>query len=199
MRVFIVAGEASGDVLGAQVMAGLKQRYGEALEIAGLGGEHMVAQGLEPIFPMKDVAVMGLVEVLRRYPLIRRRLRELKEAIATFAPNVLLTIDAQGLSYRLGKHFKGQEMRLIHLVAPTVWAWKPRRAAKVAGYLDHVACLFPFEPKYFEAEGLPATFVGHPALVNLKADENAHTKAREALGQAAGETWLALLLSLIHI
>lgn len=193
MKVFIVAGEASGDVLGAQVMVGLKDRFGKDLEIAGLGGGHMAAQGLKPIFPMKDVAVMGLVEVLRRYPLIRRRLRDLKEAIAAFAPDVLLTIDAQGLSYRLGKHFKDQDMRLIQLVAPTVWAWKPKRAAKVASYLDHVACLFPFEHKYFEAEGLPATFVGHPALANLKGDEAAYTKARASLGFGENETWLALL------
>ena len=193
MKVFIVAGEASGDVLGAHVMAGLKARYGSTLEIAGLGGEHMQAKGLVPIFPLADVAVVGLVEVLRRYPLIRRRLRDLKQAIGAFAPHVLLTIDAQGLSYRLGKHFKGQNKRLIQLVAPTVWAWKPERAAKAASYLDHVACLFPFEPKYFEAEGLPATFVGHPVLAQAQADGAVYARARAGLGLAEGEIWLALL------
>ena len=95
---------------------------------------------------------------------LRHRLNELKAAITDFAPDVLILIDAQGLSYRLGMHFKDAPFKKVQLVAPTVWAWSLKRAAKAATYLDHMACLFPFEPPYFEAEGLPASFVGHPAL-----------------------------------
>ena len=191
MKIFIVAGEASGDVLGAQVLQGLKARFGEDLEIAGLGGPQMMAQGLKPPFPMSDMAVMGFVEVLMRYPLLRRRIQELKTAIEAFQPDILFLIDAQGLSSRLGKHFADATFRIVQLVAPTVWAWKPERAAKVAAYLDHLACLFPFEPPYFEAEGLSASYVGHPALA-LKGGMS-KPEARAKLDLPMEETWAAVL------
>ena len=98
MRVFILAGEASGDVLGGHVLAALKAKYGQDLVVAGLGGSHMADQGLQSLFPMSDVAVMGIVEVLRRYRFLMGRIAELKQAITEFAPDVLLMIDAQGLS-----------------------------------------------------------------------------------------------------
>lgn len=191
MKVFILAGEASGDLLGAQVIKALRDKYGAALELQGLGGDAMRAAGLTPLFDMSEMAVMGLVEVLRHYRRLNRRLNDLKQAIEAFSPHVLLTIDAQGLSYRLGKHFKDAPFRKVQLVAPTVWAWKPERAAKAASYLDQMACLFPFEPKYFAAEGLPATYVGHPAL-NLQ-NPGSKWAARAQLGLAAGETWAAVL------
>ena len=188
MKVFILAGEASGDVLGAAVIESLQEAYGDQLVLGGLGGPAMEERGLKSLFDYGDVAVMGLVEVLRRYLTIRKRLNELKAAIADFAPDVLILIDAQGLSYRLGKHFKDAPFKKLQLVAPTVWAWKPERAAKAATYLDHMACLFPFEPSSFEVEGLPASFVGHPAL-SLKGGDKA--AAREALGLTG--TWAAVL------
>ena len=188
MKVFILAGEPSGDILGAAVIAGLQEAYGKDLQLAGLGGPAMAAMGLSSLFDYGDVTVMGLVEVLRRYPTIHKRLNQLKRAIAAFAPNVLILIDAQGLSYRLGKHFKDASFKKLQLVAPTVWAWKPERAAKAATYLDHMACLFPFEPPYFETQGLEASFVGHPALGLKGGDRNA---ARAALGLQG--LWAAVL------
>lgn len=191
MRVFVVAGEASGDALGGQVLAALKERFGQDLVIEGLGGTAMAAQGLKPLFAMSEVAVMGFVEVLRHYRPLMRRLKQLKQAITDFQPHVLLLIDAQGLSYRLGTHFSNADFRLIQLVAPTVWAWKPQRARQVAAYLDHIACLFPFEPAYFQAQGLPATYVGHPALTLRYGIDKA--QARHALGLPADQRWAAVL------
>ena len=191
MKVFVLAGEASGDLLGAQVITALREKYGNALELQGLGGDAMRAAGLTPLFDMSEMAVMGLVEVLRHYRRLNRRLTQLKEAIATFNPDVLLMIDAQGLSYRLGKHFKDADFKKVQLVAPTVWAWKPERAAKAATYLDHLACLFPFEPPYFTAEGLPATYVGHPALKLQNTVPKAEARAKLSLPE--GEIWAAVL------
>lgn len=105
MKVFIIAGEPSGDVLGARVLAGLRTRFGDTLEVAGLGGEHMAAEGLQSIFPISDVAVMGLVEVLRRYWSLSNRIRLLQDTIEAYNPDVLILIDAQGFSYRIAKHF----------------------------------------------------------------------------------------------
>ncbi len=187
----MVAGEASGDVLGGQVLAGLRARYGSDLVVAGLGGQHMATQGLQSLFPMGDVAVMGLVEVLRRYGALRARIHRLKTAIQAFHPDALVLIDAQGLSYRLGRHFAQAPFRRIQLVAPSVWAWKPERAAKVATFLDHMACLFPFEPPYFAAHGLAATFVGHPAVGGGTGKSQA--QARAALVLDPGSVWAAVL------
>ncbi len=191
MRVFLVAGEASGDLLGGQVLAGLRARYGADLKVAGLGGQHMATQGLESLFPIGDVAVMGLVEVLRRYAVLQARIRTLKIAIKAFQPDVLVLIDAQGLSYRLGTQFAQAPFRQIQLVAPSVWAWKQERAAKVAKFLDHMVCLFPFEPPYFRSHGLPATFVGHPAVGG--AAVKSYAQARAALSLAPGSVWAAVL------
>lgn len=187
----MVAGEASGDVLGAEVLAALRQSHGDRLHLAGLGGPRMAAQGLTSLFPMADVAVMGLVAVLWRYGRLMQRLALLKREIEAFSPDVLLLIDAQELAYRLGRHFAGAPFRRVQLVAPTVWAWKPERAAKVAKYLDHIACLFPFEPPYFAAEGLAASFVGHPSVATSV--PISYEQARGCLGIPPGQVWAALL------
>ena len=192
MKVFIIAGEPSGDVLGARVLAGLRTRFRDTLEVAGLGGEHMAAEGLQSIFPISDVAVMGLVEVLRRYWSLSNRIRLLQDTIEAYNPDVLILIDAQGLSYRIAKHFAKAPFKKIQVVAPTVWAWKPERAWKIAKFLDHVACLFPFEPAYFEPYKLNASFVGHPALA-MKFGMS-RSDARQSLGILDDEDiWAAVL------
>ncbi len=165
-HIFILAGESSGDRLGAALMRRLREETGGDVRISGVGGEAMMAEGLEPIFPLKDIAVMGFVEVLPHIRRIRRRLGEAVAAITETRPDAVVTIDAQVFSGMLAKRVRRAvpETALIHYVAPTVWAWKPWRARKLAGYLDRVLALFPFEPPYFEAEGLTCDFVGHPVV-----------------------------------
>ncbi|HEY9163471.1 MAG TPA: lipid-A-disaccharide synthase [Magnetovibrio sp.] len=164
--VFVVAGEHSGDALGASVMAAVSQKLGGHVRFAGVGGPDMQAAGLESLFPMEDLAVMGVFEVLPRLPLLLKRIKQTADAVERIKPQVMLTIDAPDFCFRVIKRLKarGVTVPVIHFVAPSVWAWRPGRAKKVAAFLDHLLCLLPFEPPYFEREGLKATFVGHPVV-----------------------------------
>ena len=160
--VFLVAGEPSGDELGARLMAAIEQR--RRVRFAGVGGPLMEARGLSSLFPMAELSVMGLAEVVPHLPKLIRRLSQTAAAVRQCRPAVLLTIDSPGFNFRLAKRLKGAGVPIVHYVAPSVWAWRPGRARAVAGYLDHLMALLPFEPPYFEAEGLATTFVGHPVL-----------------------------------
>lgn len=162
--VFLVAGEPSGDALGARLMAALKARTGGAVRFAGIGGEGMAAQGLDSLFPMSELSVMGLIEVLPRLPGILRRLGETAREVRRLRPAAVVTIDSPDFCFRLAKRLRGTGVPLIHYVAPSVWAWRPGRARKIAGFLDHLLALLPFEPPFFEREGLACTFVGHPVV-----------------------------------
>jgi lipid-A-disaccharide synthase len=164
VRLMLVAGEPSGDMLGAKLMAALKLRTLGKVEFFGVGGERMAEQGLISRFAMSELTVMGLVEILPRIPHLRRRIRETAELALSERPDALVTIDAPGFNFRLARRLLGHGIPLIHLVAPTVWAWRPGRARKIARFLDHLLVLLPFEPPYFEREGLATTFVGHPVI-----------------------------------
>ncbi|MBS0271634.1 MAG: lipid-A-disaccharide synthase [Proteobacteria bacterium] len=160
--IFLIAGEASGDKLGADLMVSLKDLRN--VRFAGIGGEAMEAHGLKSLFPMEELSLMGIVSILKNLPNLCRRLRFTVETIRTLKPDVVVTIDSPEFSFRVMKrlHQLTQRPRLIHYVAPTVWAWRPGRAKKIAGFLDHLLCIYPFEPLYFEKYGLKTTFVGHP-------------------------------------
>jgi len=160
----LVAGEPSGDALGAALMAALQEVGGGDIRFSGVGGARMSGLGLASRFPMAELSVMGLTEVVPRIPLVLRRLRELEAFARAERPDAIVTIDSPGFTFRLGRRLKGAGMPLIHYVAPTVWAWRPGRARKVARFLDHLLCLLPFEPPYFEREGLASSFVGHPVV-----------------------------------
>lgn len=162
--IFLIAGEASGDLLGATLMQALKDSSGDDVSFAGIGGQHMTGQGLQSLFPMTELSIMGVVEVLRHLPRMIKRINQTVEAILQQNPQVLVTIDAPDFGLRVARKIRKlrPEIRLIHYVAPTVWAWRPGRAKKIAAYLDGLMCLFPFEPPYFEKHGLKAQFVGHP-------------------------------------
>lgn len=144
MRVFIIAGEPSGDKLGAALMAGLRDLAPDVV-FTGVGGEGMRAQGLAPLFPMSDLSVMGLAEVLPRIPLLLRRIRETAQAIADTAPDLVLTIDSPDFCLRVLKRARKArpDLPVVHYVAPSVWAWRPGRAAKMAPLVDHVLALLP--------------------------------------------------------
>ncbi|MGF1631121.1 MAG: lipid-A-disaccharide synthase [Kiloniellaceae bacterium] len=162
--IFLIAGEPSGDLLGARLMAALKQETGGRVRFAGIGGELMVAEGLESRFPMHELAVMGLFEVLPHLLAIIRRLRETVAAVKALRPDALVTIDSPSFTLEIAGRLKGQGIPLIHYVAPQVWAWKPWRAKSVSRYLDRLLVLLPFEPPYFVRHGLATYFVGHPAI-----------------------------------
>ncbi len=166
LRVFLTAGEASGDALGARLMAALRQARPD-VEFRGVGGPLMAAEGLDSLFPMEDLAVMGVAEVLPRLPLLMKRIGQTAAAIAHESPAIVVTIDSPDFSFRVVKKLRTMKAplpRLFHYVAPTVWAWRPGRAAKLARLYDGVICLFPCEPAYFTRAGMQATFAGHSML-----------------------------------
>ena len=162
--IWLIAGEPSGDLIGARLIAALKQKTGGRLRIAGIGGEAMQEEGLDSLFPISDIAVMGLIEIIPRIPQIKRRMRETIAAIKRDRPVIVVSIDVPGFCFDVWKGLRSTDIPLVHYVAPTVWAWRPDRAKKFAAELDHLMALLPFEPPYFEREGLACTFVGHPVL-----------------------------------
>lgn len=162
--IFLVAGEASGDNLGGRLMAALKEATAGRIRFAGVGGRAMIEEGLDSLFPMSDLSVMGLTEVLPHLPRLWRRLRQTVGAVERLRPAALITIDSPDFSFRVAARLRGRGIRLIHYVAPTVWAWKPGRSRKIAAFLDHLLALLPFEPPMFREAGLPCTFVGHPVV-----------------------------------
>lgn len=162
--IYIIAGEPSGDVLGGRLMRAIGQETDNQAVFAGIGGHDMKEAGFESLFPMQDLTVMGLAEVLPRLPLLLRRITEAADDILAKKPDVVVTIDAPDFCFRVAKKIKGCGIPVVHYVAPSVWAWRAGRAKKVADLVDHVMCLLPFEPPYFESEGTQATFVGHSIL-----------------------------------
>ncbi len=167
---FLVAGEASGDLLGARLMQALKKKTNRQVRFAGVGGSRMRAEGIDLLFSKSELAHMGLFELLRHLPRLLRRMRQVVEAVKEQQPVALITIDSPDFNFRVAKKLKGEGIPLIHYVAPTVWAWRPGRAKKIAQFLDHLLALLPFEPPYFAKHGLGCTFVGHP-LVESGADK----------------------------
>ncbi len=183
--IYLVAGEPSGDQLGAHLMNAIKRVAPAGVRFAGIGGERMQAEGLTSLFPMSDLALMGLEIV----PRARRLLRRIRSAVADIRarqPDILVTIDAQGFSKRIGLALADAPFPIVQYVAPTVWAWKPWRAKTVARYLTHLLAIFPFEPPYFERHGLRTTFVGHPAAEHAeRRGDRAAFRARHGIGADA--------------
>jgi lipid-A-disaccharide synthase len=184
-RFYLLAGEPSGDRLGAALIAGLRQLH-PRIEVAGVGGPAMEAEGLRSLFPMSDLSVMGLAEVIPRYPALRRRLDQAVRSVAAMRPDALITIDSPDFSLRLAGHARltRPTLRTIHYVAPSVWAWRPGRAKKMARVIDHVLALLPFEPPYMEAAGMSCDFVGHPVVAEPQATPEEAAAFRAAHGIA---------------
>lgn len=170
-KIFIIAGEVSGDTLGARIMRQMRNA-----EFAGIGGAEMTACGLKSIFPMSDLSVMGVIEVLAHARTLSRRINQTVDAIIKYAPDVILTIDSPGFARsvikKLRKSAAGQKMiarglRFHHVVAPQVWAWRPGRAKKYARVFDKLYAFFDFEVPYFTKYGLDTVAVGHPIAEGL--------------------------------
>jgi len=161
--IYLVAGEHSGDVLGARLMQALRAAR-PGLSFAGVGGPLMAAQGFDSLFPMHELAVMGLFEVLPRVRRLRQLLQDLTADAIAKRPAVLVTIDSPGFMLRLLRRVRGHGIARIHYVAPQVWAWREHRVRSFPGQWEKLLCLLPFETAFFAGHGLPTTFVGHPVL-----------------------------------
>lgn len=165
MKLYLIAGEPSGDRLGAALMAGLKTLVPQ-VAFHGIGGPLMQAEGLRSQFPMEELSVMGLLEVVPKYRALKRRIHEAAEAALALNPDALITIDSPDFCLRVARLVKTARptLRTVHYVAPSVWAWRPKRAQKMAQVIDHVLALLPFEPPYMQAAGMGCDFVGHPVV-----------------------------------
>jgi lipid-A-disaccharide synthase len=165
LKLYLIAGEPSGDRLGAALMAGLKA-LSPGVEFHGIGGPLMQAEGMVSLFPMEELSIMGLVEILPKYRALKRRIAEAAADALACQPAALITIDSPDFCLRVAALVKQSrpDLRTIHYVAPSVWAWRPGRAAKMARHIDHVLALLPFEPPYMQAAGMTCDFVGHPVV-----------------------------------
>ena len=171
LRLFLVAGEHSGDALGGKLIEALKRAHKGPMELAGVGGDLMEAEGLTSLFPMSDVAVMGPLAILRRLaPIVRRVYRTIDAAIA-FDPDAVVIIDRPEFTHPIARRIRKRrpDIPIVDYVSPTVWAWRPGRAKAMKPYIDHVLALLPFEPEAHLRLGGPAcTYIGHPLIERLE-------------------------------
>jgi lipid-A-disaccharide synthase len=166
MKIFIVAGEESGDQLGAPLMRALRVRAPQAI-FAGVGGDAMEREGLKSLFPLRDIAVMGFVPVLKKLPTLLERIDRTASAALEFAPDLMIVIDSPDFTHRVAKKVraKAPAIPIVDYVCPSVWAWRPGRAKTMRRHFDRVLCLLPFEPAALERlGGPPGTYVGHPLI-----------------------------------
>lgn len=190
--IFVIAGEPSGDALGGRLMAAVRELTQGRASFAGVGGVAMAEQGLDSLFPMEELSVMGLSEVLPHLPRLIRRVRETAAAIDAASPDVVVTIDAPSFAYAVVKRVRNRSIPRVHYVAPTVWAWRPWRARTIRRHFDAVLALLPFEPPYFERAGTRCVFVGHPVVeYGVERGDGADFRKRHAI--SSGDTLICLL------
>ena len=165
MKIYLIAGEPSGDLLGSRLMRAMMAKNAD-VEFYGIGGETMEREGLKSLFDISELAVMGLFEVLPSLSKILKRFSQTIADIEKIKPDVVITIDSWSFSARIHKLLRRKKLNIpqVHYVAPQVWAWKKKRAKTMYKYIDHLLTLFPYEPKYFTPHNLPTTFVGHPVI-----------------------------------
>lgn len=192
LRIGLVAGEPSGDLLGAGLARALRARYPDA-ELAGIAGPAMQAEGVQSWAPLEQLSVMGLAEVIRHLPGLFALRRGLLAQFERFRPHVVVGIDAPDFNLGLERRLRQRGIRTMHYVSPSIWAWRPGRVHTVARAADEVLCLLPFEPPLYHAHGVAARFVGHPMADSI-APGSDRAAARAALGlEPDGATWIALL------
>ena len=191
MKIGVLAGEASGDILGAAVLQSLRSRYPD-LVVEGIGGPRMESQGLRSMFPMERLSVMGFVEPLKRLPELLQMRRAVFDHFRDNPPDVFLGIDSPDFNLQLEQKLRARGLLTAHLVSPSVWAWRQRRIRRIARAVDLMLCLFPFETKIYEDHGIPVRFVGHPLADEIPREQDT-TAARQTLGLAPVGRLLALL------
>lgn len=190
-RIALVAGESSGDALGAGLMNELRKHFPDA-EFAGIGGDAMRRAGCDTWFDSGELAVMGLSEVLRHLPRLLKLRRELRERVLAWQPDVFIGIDAPDFNLGVERWLKQRDVRTVHYVSPSVWAWREKRAQKIGASADMVLCLFPMEPPIYARHGIDARFVGHPMADDMPMEPD-QVAAREALALHAYTPVLAVL------
>lgn len=191
----LIAGEPSGDRLGAALMQGLQKELDGKVNFIGVGGPNMAEMGLDSLFPMEELSIMGLVEVLPKLFSLLKRVQQTADYAVQNTPIALITIDSPDFCLRVAKMVKilSDDIPVIHYVAPSVWAWRPKRADKMARYVDHVLALLPFEPPYMEAAGMSCDFVGHPVVAERQATTGEITQFREAHNVRDGQILVTVL------
>lgn len=190
-QVAMVAGETSGDLLAGLLLDGLKARW-PALAAGGIGGPQMARRGFAPWWPSEKLAVRGYVEVLRHYREIVGIREQLKQRLLAQRPDVFVGVDAPDFNLDLEAALKAQGIKTVHFVCPSIWAWRADRVEKIRRSVDHVLCIFPFEPALLAAHGIAATYVGHP-LANVIPLQPDRAAARRALGLRDEDTVIAIL------
>jgi lipid-A-disaccharide synthase len=169
-RVFLIATEESGDRLGANLMKVLRQRLGDGVRFEGVGGRAMAREGLESLFPIEELSIIGLAAVAKDLPKILGLIKETAIAVIEAAPDILVIIDSPDFTHRVARRVRAKDSRLpiVDYVSPSVWAWRPGRARAMVKYVDHVLALLPFEPEaYRRLRGPPCSYVGHPLIEQL--------------------------------
>lgn len=180
--IYLIATEESGDRLGAALMRALRLRLKDGVSFRGIGGRAMADEGIVSPFPIDELSIIGFAAVVKQLPMLLRRIREASDAVLAAKPDVLVIIDSPDFTHRVARRVRAKNpaIKIVNYVSPTVWAWRPGRAAKMRGYVDHVLALLPFEPEAHRAlGGPPCTYVGHPLteqIATLRPD--AHEQAR---------------------
>ncbi|MEO8321773.1 MAG: lipid-A-disaccharide synthase, partial [Bradyrhizobium sp.] len=171
-KIFLIATEESGDRLGASLMKILRQRLGGAVQFEGVGGRAMAREGLDSLFPIEELSIIGLAAVVRQLPKILRLISQTAAAVTESGPDILVIIDSPDFTHRVAKRVRARDARIpiVDYVSPSVWAWRPGRARAMRTYVDHVLALLPFEPEaYRKLHGPPCSYVGHPLTEQLTA------------------------------
>src|SRR4051794_29860034 len=169
-KIFLIATEESGDRLGANLMKVLRQRLGDAVRFEGVGGRAMAREGLASLFPIEELSIIGLADVLQQLPKILGLIKETAIVAAESSPDILVIIDSPDFTHRVARRVraKAPNIPIVDYVSPTVWAWRPGRARAMLSYVDHVLALLPFEPEaYQRLRGPPCSYVGHPLIEQL--------------------------------
>ena len=197
LRVFLIAGEHSGDALGGKLIEALRQLSPRPFELAGVGGELMEAQGCASLFPLEELAVMSPLDVLPRLWSIYRRIRQAVDAVLAFQPDVLVILDSPEFTHQVARRVRHRnpQIPVVDYVSPSVWAWRPWRARSMLRYVDHVMAILPFEPEvYVRLGGPPCSYVGHPLIEKLDWIDALDAQGlRERLGIASESKVLVVL------
>lgn len=169
-RIFLIATEESGDRLGSALMKVLRQRLGDGVQFVGVGGRTMAREGLETLFPIEELSIVGFAAVAQQLPKILRLIRQTVDAVLEAAPDALVIIDSPDFTHRVARRVRAKNpaIPVVDYVSPQLWAWRPGRARTMLGYVDHVLGLLPFEPEeYRKLGGPPCSYVGHPLIEQL--------------------------------
>lgn len=191
IRIAIVAGEASGDLLGSHLVKALRQRLPQA-EFIGIAGPKMIAAGVQTLFPMEKLSVIGFHEVIRNLFSLLAMRRELKRKIVAFQPHVYIGVDAPDFNFGVERYLRKQGIPTVHFASPSIWAWRGSRIHKIKRAVDHMLVLFPFEKAIYDKAGIPATYVGHPMADTIPLEDK-RVAVREQLKLSPGARIVALL------